>query len=755
MSLLFENAIDVFVPKNATIFTLSESSILQQQRESRLPVETITNYAVNHNRLCHPKHEDWTCIPLHERDSAALTGDYLAYTDHDLRGELFMYRAEGTQQTMSADEFAWTALANRIRFWHSDHVPAADPDYYTSPIRTREPARNPIDAETPTDVFDGLEEFIESERAAQRQTNQASIADTPPQTIHETGGEAIPTVHSHGSPPHGDYRFHVPSNQDTEETAPDHETQSIQEMYGIYEGNEVLLYPPSEEQSPDAFPITATVTNLTGQTLFLAVDWDTIATTQPVARYLDHEREGYGITALLNPVPFDREKDAVTTLRDDTHAGELLTGQCDLTFSNSAAAQSTPLDTELNQEQQVAVKHALLADDLFCIHGPPGTGKTRTLIEIIRRAAQAGRSVLVCADSNQAVDNLVVGASTIESPENGSLHAYAQHGTDEFTLARNNAHRSTSPVVQRYYQEQKTVQADVVASTNSSAAGLVRDFDIAVIDEATQATCTATCIPLARADKLVLAGDHKQLPPFSATETPPDSTYGMSLFEHLYVNNGIYAGVGVQLRTQYRMHTDISDFPNRQFYDRTLRDGNPITALTDQPAIVGYDLGGTETTTDYSFSNPTEVRLVTYLTEKLLSADDQSIDPTDIGVITPYRAQVTAISDNLQDHLDTAQDIVVDTIDSFQGSEKTAILLSLVRSNADGDIGFMGRPTDGSRRLNVALTRAQRFCALIGDWTTLCKPTDTDKCTPLYTDLRAYLNDTGRLRRVDPELIPL
>jgi hypothetical protein len=755
MSLLFENAIDVFVPKNATLFTLSESHILQQQRESRLPVETITNYAVNHNRLCHPNHEGWTCIPLHKRDSAALTGDYLAYTDHDLRGELFIYRAEGKQQTMSADEFAWTALANRIRFWHSDHVPAADPDYYTSPIRTREPARNPIDTDTATDVFDGLEGFIENERTAQRQTNRASIADAPPQTIYETSGEAIPTVHSHGSPPHGDYRFHIPSNQDTEETAPDPETQSIQEMYGIYEGNEVLLYPPSEEQSPDAFPITATVTTLAGQTLFLAIDWDTIVTTQPVARFLAHEREGYGITALLNPVPFDREKDAVITLRDDEHAGELLTGQCDLTFSNSAAAQSTPQDTELNQEQQVAVTHALLADDLFCIHGPPGTGKTRTLIEIIRRAAQAGRSVLVCADSNQAVDNLVVGSSTIESPEDGTLHAYAQHGTDEFTLARNNAHRSTSHVVQTYYEDQKTVQADVVASTNSSAAGLVRDFDIAVVDEATQATCTATCIPLVRADKLVLAGDHKQLPPFSATETPPDSTYGMSLFEHLYANNGIYADVGVQLRTQYRMHTDISDFPNRRFYDRTLRDGAPISALTDQPAIVGYDLGGTETATDYSFSNPTEVRLVTYLINELLSADDRSIDPTDIGVITPYRAQVDAISGNLQDHIDTAQDIVVDTIDSFQGSEKTAILLSLVRSNADGDIGFMGRPTDGSRRLNVALTRAQRFCALIGDWTTLCKPTDTDKCTSLYSDLRAYLRDTGRLRRVDPEFIPL
>ena len=130
MSLLFENAIDVFVPKDATMFTWSETHVFQQQRESRLPIETITSYAVNHDQLRHPENEDWTCIPLHEHDSAALTDEYLAYTDHNLRGELFIYRAEEEQQTISADEFAWTALAKRVRFWHSDYVPDSDPDYY-------------------------------------------------------------------------------------------------------------------------------------------------------------------------------------------------------------------------------------------------------------------------------------------------------------------------------------------------------------------------------------------------------------------------------------------------------------------------------------------------------------------------------------------------------------------------------------------------------------------------------------------------
>jgi hypothetical protein len=185
MSLLFENAIEVFDPTNAPIFTSSETHVFQQQREHRLPIETITSYARHHNRLHHPEHTDWTCIPLHERDGAALTGDYLAYTDHDLWGELFVYRAQGERQTISADEFAWTALANRVRFGHSDYVPPADPDYYTSPIHAREPARNPIDSDTDTALFDGLAAFIESERTAQRRTNRAAVADSSPQTIYE------------------------------------------------------------------------------------------------------------------------------------------------------------------------------------------------------------------------------------------------------------------------------------------------------------------------------------------------------------------------------------------------------------------------------------------------------------------------------------------------------------------------------------------------------------------------------------------
>jgi superfamily I DNA and/or RNA helicase len=290
----------------------------------------------------------------------------------------------------------------------------------------------------------------------------------------------------------------------------------------------------------------------------------------------------------------------------------------------------------------------------------------------------------------------------------------------------------------------------VVAATNSSAATLHREFDLVVLDEATQSTCTASCIPLARANRAVLAGDHHQLPPFSATEEPPELSYGLSLFEHLYAEGGVYEAVGLQLKTQYRMHPDIAYFSNREFYDRTLRNGEVVQPLSDRSAIEGYNLGGSVDVIDHSRANETEGRLVVHLVMELL----ETVPADEIGVITPYAAQVRLLRESLADHIEEDRAITVDTIDSFQGSEKTAILISLVRSNSDGEIGFLGRPQDGPRRLNVALTRAKRYCAIIGDFHTLRYDAE-GKCTTFYQKFYDHFETTGRLNNIDPEFIPV
>jgi len=739
MSLLFEHAVDQFSLDSATLRSASQAEL--STTADTIPVRPIAEFAAQYDSLHHPD-EGWICIPLHGPNDAIPRNEYIAYTNHNLRGELFLVDRDGESKTVPADEFGRTELANHIRFWHSDYLPESVPPGYDSPIADHEPPRNPVD---PEQLVDGLLDYIAAEQTATKATHRERAGSQSARTIYQQGGAAIPSLTCRGKQD-GAYQFRVQLNESLETRRDGDWAYFIEGEFGIYQGNEVLLH-ATDDRAPDEFPIAATVEKIRGLNLWVTIDWTAIADSAIVNTYLERERT-VGLSELLNPVPFDREREAIEALRDDDRC-EVLAGERDLTFSNTAAARSQTFDSELNQEQQQAANYALLADDLFCIHGPPGTGKTRTLIEIIRRAVDAGETVLVCADSNQALDNLVAGSSLPDEPDERSLHAYSQHGTGEFVLERVNAERSSHAVVREQYQNVAAV-GDVVAATNSSAATLARDFDVLVLDEATQSTCTASCIPLTRANRFILAGDHHQLPPFSATDDPPASSYGLSLFEHLYAEGGVYEGVGIQLRTQYRMHRDIASFSNRTFYDRQLRNGKVIEPLPDHDANEGYNVGGAVEVIDHSRANKTEGELVIHLVQQLLT--DVAAD--EIGIITPYAAQVQVLRQLLTERTAVGDRITVDTIDAFQGSEKTAIIVSLVRSNEAGDIGFLGRPEDGPRRLNVALTRAKRYCAIVADFHTL-RYDAPDKRVEVYRDLYDYFQTTGRLKDVQPEFLSL
>jgi len=740
MSLLFEYAIEEFSLSSATLVD-SQLSHLETTDQS-VPVRPVAEFAGYHDSLNHPTNE-WVCIPLHGIDSAAPTDEYIGYLDHNLRGELFYIKQNGSEETIAADEFAQTELAKRIRFWHSDYLPETFPPGYNTPINDTEPPRNPVESKT---LLDGFDAYIEDERKATQQRNREHAEAVSPRSQWVQNEAAIPALHCIEET-NGEYEFRVDLPEELEGRRDDNWAYIVENEFDIHEENDVLLHANWTDPS-DSFPIVGTVERIRGRSLWMSFDWADIDRPASIRTALTQGRE-CGLSGLLNPVPFDREKEAVEALRD-TPIEAVLTGNTELTFTNSAAAQSTPFDTELNQEQQAAVKYALLADDLFCIHGPPGTGKTRTLIEIIRRAVEAGDDVLICADSNQAVDNLVVGSSTDDDIDQTSLHAHSQHGDEEFVLDRANADRSARQLIRDRYTNVDATP-DIVAATNSSAARLHQTFDLVVIDEATQATCTASCIPLSHAERVVLAGDHKQLPPFSSTEEPPDSSYGLSLFEHLYADDGVYEGVGVQLKTQYRMHRDIAYFPNREFYDRSLRNGRRIESLTNYEPIEAYNIGGPVKVIDHSRTNPTEAKLVGHLITQLLN--ETEIEPTDIGVITPYAAQVQTITQSLQNTVSDASAIAVDTIDAYQGSEKPVIVLSLVRSNADGELGFLGRTPDGPRRLNVALTRGKQYTAVVGDFHTLAYDHESTQ-TDVYQELRRQFEARGLMNDVDPELLP-
>ncbi|MDQ2071757.1 AAA domain-containing protein [Haloarcula sp. H-GB4] len=741
MSLLFDHVIGSFALDGASLCVPDDDAL--DDRGDVVPARPVAEFASHHDELAHPE-EDWVCIPLHEPDSARVTDEFVAFTDHSLHGQIFVFERDGERDFIDADAFGATGLADRIRFWHSDYVPETYPPSYDSPIDDSEPPRNPIPL---AELLDGLRSHVEREREATRQQNREQADRRSPAEVYEAGGDAVPELHTRGRDD-GTYRFHVDPPADVAARQGGDWAFVLESVFGIHEGNEVLIHDVDGARENGPFPVPATVDRIRGRSVWLAVNWAEVDGATALESALTDGDATYGLTAVLNPVPFDREREAIESLADHRFR-DVLAGNQPITFSNGAAARSDQFDAELNQEQQLAVEHALLADDLFCIHGPPGTGKTRTLVEIVRRAAQAGEDVLVCADSNQAVDNLVAGSSTSDAADPQSLHAYGQHGDDDYTLDRVNASQSANDVVHRAYGDVPG-RADVVAVTNNSAATLAREFDLVVLDEATQSTCAASCIPLVRADRAVLAGDHRQLPPYSASDEPPESSYGHSLFEHLYADGGVYDGVGLQLQTQYRMHRDIAYFPNRRFYDRTLRNGRAVDLIPDRPAIEGYNVGGRVETVGHSKANPTEARLVAHLVQDLLA----DVSSEEIGVITPYSAQVSRIRETLTERTDAGDGVTVDTIDSFQGGERTAIVLSLVRSNAEGTVGFLGRPVDGPRRLNVALTRAKRYCAVVADWHTLRYDAD-GKCTDLYSDFYQFVSNTDRLSDVDPEFIPV
>jgi len=747
VTLVLESAIRQTDIEAATLYEPTEEELVNEE-DIDFSLETIYSYARHYEKLHPEERSDWTCLPLHEPESAALTNSYIAYTDHELHGEIIIYSAGDEFDYVSVDEFVSMQLARRLRYWHPDYIPDPYPEYYESPLNDRE---EPVQRIDPERFFDDLREYVIAERDSIREERRTEMAKKDPERIYREGGDAIPCLRSQGGSTQNTFTFTIETDRiegiDQKATR---RRRFVSSTFGIYSGDDVLLVPPNTEVTPDAFPVVATVKELGNTRVKVTIHWDDGADRRSVRSHLRRERVGFGLVKLLNPLPYDRRLNAIERLRKDETFRDVLTGGQALTFTSPLAAQSDPHDKELNQEQQSAVKHALMADALFCIHGPPGTGKTRTLVEIVRRAVGTDQDVLVCADSNQAVDNIVVGESTHETPDPGSLHAYGQHAAREFTLERRNVERSNRETIKEWYGDAPG-GAEVVAATNGSAATINRQFDLVVIDEATQATCATTAIPLTKAETVILAGDHKQLPPFTRTESPPDSAYGLSLFEHLYGDGGMFEDVGIQLRTQYRMHRDIAYFPNKEFYDRSLRTGINVPTLSEWPPILGYDIGGSTETVGTSKANPTEAELINHLVQDLLSSD---VTASDIGVITPYAAQAQRIRDRLSEQIPNGDAITVDTVDAFQGSERTVVLISFVRSNADGRIGFLGRSADGPRRLNVAITRAQQLCILIGDWQTLqTAPSQAHHCTDLYRDLYSYLVDTGRMREMDPALL--
>jgi hypothetical protein len=456
------------------------------------------------------------------------------------------------------------------------------------------------------------------------------------------------------------------------------------------------------------------------------------------------------------------------------------------------ATPLTPLDSGLNPSQVEAVSFALAARDLAVIHGPPGTGKTTTVVELVRQAVRAGQRVLVCAPSNLAVDNLLerllaageravrlghparvlpeLRAHTLDLivEDHADVRLARKWVKEAFALLRQASKWTRArpePGSRRdQRQEARALLADarrlenqavehvldsapILCSTTTGLDSEVvgrRAFDLLVLDEACQSTEPGCWVPLLRAGRVVLAGDHCQLPPTVLSVEAARAGFGVSLLERLV---GLYGGsVTRRLDVQYRMHEAIMAFSAREFYEGSLR-ADPSVAghrlcdlpgviagpLTEQPvefidtAGAGYD---EEREPDgESRLNLREAALAARKVRALLAA---GVPAEGIGVIAPYAAQVRRLREELP-----VAGLEIDSVDGFQGREKEAVVLSVVRSNAEGEVGFLA----DVRRLNVALTRARRKLLVIGDSATL-------SALPFYVRLFESFEAAGAYRTV-------
>lgn len=348
------------------------------------------------------------------------------------------------------------------------------------------------------------------------------------------------------------------------------------------------------------------------------------------------------------------------------------------------------------------------------IQGPPGTGKTTTAVQIVTALVEyrlVDAPMLVTADSNTAVDNLVKGV-----------------GKKGLGVVRVGRPESIREDVKQYALDgrwKELKKADVVCATCIGASGSTLDkarFGTVLIDECTQAAESAALVPIARGcQQVILIGDQCQLPPTVLSDVAENENLGESLFTRL-VTQGVRP---VLLDTQYRMHPLIAEFASAAFYNGRLQNG--VSHISRKPpdgfpwpqrqmpvAFVNLERGE-EKREGSSYVNPAEAEKILWALQEVCKTD---LGPEEVGIVTPYKGQVNLIKKLIRERLSLSKfrtGLEVESVDGFQGQEKEVIIFCAVRNNREGKVGFLS----DWRRLNVMLTRARRGCIVIGSRTTL------------------------------------
>ena len=443
--------------------------------------------------------------------------------------------------------------------------------------------------------------------------------------------------------------------------------------------------------------------------------------------------------------------------------------------------------TYLNRTQEDAVNKVLLAKDVAIVHGPPGTGKTTTLVEAIYETLRRENQVLVCAQSNMAVDwiseKLVdrgINVLRIGNPTRVNdkmlsftyerrfeahpdyellwairkairdLRAHRKRGDDKYhqklERLKERATELEIRINAQLFGEARVIASTLVGSANRLLEG--QKFGTLFIDEAAQALEAACWIPIRRVSRVILAGDHCQLPPTVKSFAAMKAGLGKTLMERIVDN---HPETVTLLKMQYRMNEEIMRFSSDWFYGNQVESApevkyrsildldipmtwvdtsefrgerTPLTSFTEQ--FVGESFGRI---------NKAEAELTLLVLEQYFQkiGKQRILDERlDVGVISPYRAQVQYLRRlfKKKEFFKPYRSLIsVNTVDGFQGQERDIILISLVRANDEGQIGFLR----DLRRMNVAITRARMKLIILGDASTMTRH-------PFYKRLRCAIS---------------
>ncbi len=617
--------------------------------------------------------------------------------------------------------------------------------------------------------FEKLLKLLEIERDAEKEENKRSL-ERYPLHVRETLGKTVTRLNIDGDDV-GVGGMSLLRLSRAQSTVKD----GLSPFHSMNQGDNVLLtYPPASNLEP----VEGTLYDVGEFTVTVAINGPV---PQPLPTGLCQ------LDLLGSDATYKRMRQAIGTVHRTERPELVKLREIFLGEDEPEVEKRVKLEIQnkkLNKFQIDAVEKSVAAPEVAIIHGPPGTGKTTVLVEVILQAVKNGARVLASAPSNIAVDNMVekllpydlrivrtghparvmealhhvtLAAQLDEHPSQREIGMLDDERHRMMTQLRRKQERGTGvsyeerkemqDYIQKLWKEARDMEfgiqreiidgAHVVLATHGGINKQLgkKKFDLVVMDEASQSTEPLSWVPITLGKKVVFAGDSCQLPPTIYSREAADKGLASTLFDRL--KEKLPGELQTMLRVQYRMHQDIMRFSSKKFYeDKLIADesvkehtvaeleGVKPSALTERP-ILYIDTAGTGFNEEWnelldSRENEGEANLAFTILEHLRYA---GIQPDQIAILAPYVAQVKKM------RLLNKEKVEIGSIDSFQGREKEVVILSLVRSNDIGEVGFLS----DTRRMNVAMTRARRLLIVIGDSATISRH-------PFYNDFIEYVD---------------